>query len=622
MDPPFAPKTCEGYVTALDAHRKSMIEQGLAVASESSPPWQLQTVKDLLATKAMQWKAKRKGPEAILTNRNKRQMNADSLLDAMTASLQRGKFSMPMRFSMSFQVATGARMDDILVLLLRDLHLHPFDHGQPGEIDFAGTWVGADRSHAISFNTLDRKHMQPGQVGNRSVVRYRHLEICPLSALADLLISMLSRPGALCAEFLRSRHILIAPNSSGEKPMAYNSIRKQYKEILLSVGVDVEAVVLQGDKPEVTHLLKKLAVSLLKMQGLAFSDISRAAGHAHNVTDDSYSFTTDAEVMHRMANFGAQWRTEHVLGRGTIQPDASLETLALVGFDQLAENLAGDKQLESVLEVIRFLRTAWLQDAALKVDSLGAAWTQHFPQLQRILASAAWPAFAAKVRQAHADSLRRAEEAKCAPATNGQLAAQLKAQIKAEMEVAYERQEARLHAEHAARMAQVAQLIEALRTPHGIGMLPPVVKVEGPHAAQGIKCRPEQPDQPPTKRQRAEKEGQALHTFALNNFQTVASAYAAYMAILSAKEQHGGQLWRTSPGADHKQAGQERTRQAQAFSEFGKGTVTEIAKRGVDDLDRERLTNPAFNKAGRHTSLQKIVSHYLKIHRPNSGARR
>ncbi|KAK9807559.1 hypothetical protein WJX72_002541 [[Myrmecia] bisecta] len=428
-DPPYAPKTCESYVTALDAHRKSMIEQGLAVESESSPPWNIQTVRDLLATKAQFHKAKRKGPEAILTARNKRQLTPNSLLDATTAALQHGKFSLPLRFGLVFQVATAARMDDVLVLRLRDLHLHPFDHGQPGKTDFAGTWVGTDPSHAVSFNMLDGKHLQPGQVGNKSCVRYLHLDICPLSALADLLISMLSRPGKLCAEFLRTRHVLVAPNSSGEKPMAYNTFKRHYKEVLLSVGVDCEAVVMEGDKHEVSHLFKKLSIALLKMkQGLPFSDISQAAGHSHNVTDDSYSFTTDPDVMHYMANFGPRWRTEHFLGRGTVQPPAALESLALEGFDQLAEDLAGDQQLQSALE--------------------------------------------------------------------------------------------------------------------------------------------------------------------------------------------------TSPDADQQQAKRERTRQAQAFSEFGKALLAEIEKRGVDDLDHERLTNPAFIKAGRCTRLQKLVSHYLKQHNPNRGAQR
>ncbi|KAK9807504.1 hypothetical protein WJX72_001071 [[Myrmecia] bisecta] len=236
VDPPFAPKNCESYVTALDAHRKDLIEQGLAAERESSPPWNLQPV------------------------------------------------------------ATAARMDDVLVLRLRNLHLHPFDHRQPGKTDFASTWVGPDRSHAVSFNTLGGKHLKPGQVGNRSVVRYLHLDICPISALADLLISMLSQPGKLCAEFLCSRHVLVAPKSSGLQAMAYNTIKKLYREILLSVGVDLEAVVMEGEKHEVTHLFKKLSIALLKpKQGLPFSDVSRAAGHSHNVTDDSYSFTTDPE---------------------------------------------------------------------------------------------------------------------------------------------------------------------------------------------------------------------------------------------------------------------------------------------------------------------------------------
>ncbi|KAK9813154.1 hypothetical protein WJX72_009926 [[Myrmecia] bisecta] len=210
-------------------------------------------------------------------------------------------------------VATAARMDDVLVLRLRDLHLHPFDHSQPGKTDFAGTWVGRDPSHAVSFNTVDGKSVQPSQVGNKSCVRYLHLDICPLSALADLLISMLSRPGKLCAEFSRTRQVLVAPNSSGEKPMAYNTVRKYYKEVLLSVGVDCEAVVMEGDKHEVSHLFKKLSIALLKLkQGLPFSDISRAAGHSHNVTDDSYSFTTDPECdllgcgSSSRANFKAQ----------------------------------------------------------------------------------------------------------------------------------------------------------------------------------------------------------------------------------------------------------------------------------------------------------------------------
>ena len=588
-------------MTALDAHRKDLIEQGVAIESESSPPWQLQTVKDLLAAKARQHKAKRQGPEAILTARVKRQLNPDSLLDAITACLQRGKFSLQLRFAMTFQVATAARMDDVLVLLLRDLHLHPFDYRQPNRTDFAGTWVGPDPSHAVSGQTLDGKHMQPGQVGNRSFVRYLHLDICPMSALGDLLVSMLSQPGKLCAEFLRTRHILIAHNSSGEKPLAYNTIRTHYKEVLLSVGVDLEAVVMEGDKHEVTHLLKKLSVALLKMQpGLPFSDITRAAGHSHNVTDDSYSFTTDAEVMHRMANFGPRWTTEHFLGRGTIQPPASLETLALEGFDQLAGELAGDAHLHSALKVLSYLRTAWLQDAAIKVNSLGAAWTQHFPQLQQILAHPEWAPFAAKVQAAHANSLRLAEAAKTLQDTSIQQAAQQKAELKAIVEDALERQEA-------TRATQVAQLLQALRTPQGI------VKVEGAPVVQ-IKRPPEQLDERPAKRQRAEEETQQLHTFVLKDHQTVASAYKAYMAIMDAKAQRGGQLWRTTPGADHKQAERERNRQAQALSEFGKAFLAEIEQRGVDALDHERLTNPAFK--GKHSSLQKMKNHYLKQHKP------
>ena len=95
--------------------------------------------------------------------------------------------------------------------------------------------------------------------------------------------------------------------------------------------------------------------------------------------------------------YGERFRTEHHLGRATVQPPAELLAMALPGLDELAPRLAENPELESVGEVLQFLRVLFLQDAALKVKREGAAFAAYFPQLKAVMAHEAWPAFAADV---------------------------------------------------------------------------------------------------------------------------------------------------------------------------------------------------------------------------------
>ena len=66
------------------------------------------------------------------------------------------------------------------------------------------------------------------------------------------------------------------------------------------------------------------------------------------------------------------------------------------------------RQLATVLDGLDLLREVFLQDAVLKLNAYGQQYLQQFPQLSAITQHSAWPAFAALVRQGHAESLERA----------------------------------------------------------------------------------------------------------------------------------------------------------------------------------------------------------------------
>ena len=51
-----------------------------------------------------------------------------------------------------------------------------------------------------------------------------------------------------------------------------------------------------------------------------------------------------------------------------------------------ASKLAATPELKSVGDVLQFLRVAFLQDAALKVNREGKSCGAHFPQLKAVMA--------------------------------------------------------------------------------------------------------------------------------------------------------------------------------------------------------------------------------------------
>ena len=88
-------------------------------------------------------------------------------------------------------------------------------------------------------------------------------------------------------------------------------------------------------------------------------------------------------------------------------------------------------------------------------------------------------------------------------------------------------------------------------------------------------------------------------TFTLKDFQTVGQAWEAYEAIAAIPLRR----WQ----GDLKQ----RTKYSTAFGRFRDGLAAQIKARGVEALEKERLTDPRFKPLHRKSALQRQANFYL-----------
>ena len=193
-------------------------------------------------------------------------------------------------------------------------------------------------------------------------------------------------------------HLLRWPKTSGKRELAATTLGPTYKKMLTAAGMQCDLKVGRRSKNRTTHGAKAFGVEeLLDVPGMVFSDVQRAAGHSHSVTQDSYMLTSEKNTMFRRAGFGEQWQTCHYLGRASAMPTAALQELVLPGLSQLAALPSLDLQRTFLLH----RPIVFLQDAPLKLRALGSAWADLFPQLKAITAHADWPPFEAEVLARH-----------------------------------------------------------------------------------------------------------------------------------------------------------------------------------------------------------------------------
>ena len=434
-----------------------------------------------------------------------------------------------------------------------------------------------------SFNCAISKSAKGGVIENRSAVRYLHPDFCSVGATADYVIWDLTQPGRLCEENLLHCHLLRSPSSTGRQVMGDTELGKRMKKLLMDSSVKCDRTILPEGKHETTQGLKKLFGGLCHLQNLDFTDQQLAMGHDRSTTEQSYLFTTALRTMFSMAGHGERFRTQH-LGRST----AALLALALPGLHELAPRLAENPELESIGEVLQFLRVVFLQDAALKVNREGLAYSAHFPQLKTILAHEAWPAFAADVKARHQESLRAHEAATAARDTSAVAVLQERnKQLEERLRQAEERS-----ARQAGRIEEL--LVEKARVGGGQKRRRPESDEESEPAAQRQRV-----GDPADKLQPVEETTPSGLTFVLKDFQTVGQAWDAYEAIAALPRRR----WR----GDKKQ----RTKHATAFGRFRDGLAAQIEARGVEALEVELRTDPQFQPLHRNSALQRQANFYL-----------
>ena len=401
-------------ISALNDYRTHLIAVENKCA-DSTKPSAIQAVRDLLKSKD-QLHQKRLAV-GDLAARDARLITMAHVATALTLSLLEPKWGMVLRAELLLQVALAGRNSDCRQPLYKHLALRRYAHLAPGALDVANDAIGPHPAVAVIWNCAVSKSAKGGVIENRSAVRYLHPDFCPVGATADYVMWDLVQPGRLCEENLLHCHLLRSPSSTGRQVMGDTELGKRMKKLLVDSGVKCDRTILPEGKHETTQGLKKLFGALCHLQNLDFTDQQLAMGHDRSTTEQSYLFTTALRTMFGMAGHGERFRTEHHLGRGTLQPPAALLSLALPGLDELAPRLAENPELESVGEVLQFLRVVFLQDAALKVKR-EVVYAAHFPQLKAIMAHAAWPGFGADVEARHQESLRAHEAATAARDTS------------------------------------------------------------------------------------------------------------------------------------------------------------------------------------------------------------
>ena len=66
--------------------------------------------------------------------------------------------------------------------------------------------------------------------------RYFGFELCPVSAASDLAVMEFGSPGRLRLDAVQTQHVLRAPRSPGNKPMAASTLIQQVGKLLRQAG--------------------------------------------------------------------------------------------------------------------------------------------------------------------------------------------------------------------------------------------------------------------------------------------------------------------------------------------------------------------------------------------------
>ena len=265
-----------------------------------------------------------------LAARNVRLITMAHMATALTLSLMERKWGMVLRAELLLQVALAGRNSDCRQPLYKHLAVRCYAHLAAGALDVANDAIGPHPAVAVIWNCAVSKSAKGGGIENRSAVRYLHPVFCPVGATADYVMWDLCQPGRLCKENLLHCHLLRSPSSTSRQLMGDTELGKPIKKLLMDLGVKCDRTILPEGKHETMQGLKKLD----------FTDQQLAMGHNRSTTEQSYRFTTALRTKVGMAGHGERLRTEHHLGRATVQPPSALLSLALPGLDELTPRLA------------------------------------------------------------------------------------------------------------------------------------------------------------------------------------------------------------------------------------------------------------------------------------------
>ena len=289
---------------ALAQHRKDLAVRGKVVPE--GRPSQNPVVKSLKKTIGRrQQKELHNGGE--INARNERQMTSEHFGKAMRVcfSLFGGQVALLLRAMMSLQLAMAARSIDTRRIKIANIAQTNYPQLSPGATSLSRGAVGPDPAHTVICNSALDKGNKPGRIANRSIVRAADVQYCAESAMTDLLVYDLGIPGRLHEKRILQGHLLRWPSTSGEKELAPTTVGPSYKKVLKAIDMPCDLKVGRHSKNRTTHGAKTLGVEdLLDLPGMGFSNVQRAAGHAHSVTQDSYMLTTEKNTMFRRAGFG------------------------------------------------------------------------------------------------------------------------------------------------------------------------------------------------------------------------------------------------------------------------------------------------------------------------------
>ena len=189
-----------------------------------------------------------------------KRMTHAQLVRAMELAMAHPKreWAILIRFSLAWACAAARRSADMLNMVFSGLCVHDFRvttqdeplvclHAQTAsslqfsDMESSNTamvqvGVGPDPSRALAVVASQGKTLESGRCEASACVRFFHWQLCPVSAAADRVVCELSGP-RLHLETLAKCHIMRAPASLGDKPMASSWFTTQVGQVLRDAGM-------------------------------------------------------------------------------------------------------------------------------------------------------------------------------------------------------------------------------------------------------------------------------------------------------------------------------------------------------------------------------------------------